>query len=175
MINKCIKKTLNIIVITIISSFLLVCILMWVSVYLSNATKEFNEYWNIKIPSPSEEKVVLISEESFLGDGESFIIYKYSDTKFDKIKNLHIGNSIDDKNINNINEQVKNFKSKTLSLSDVKDDSNRKKHIEEAFRNYPIKTSIGDNYLHVKKEDGSELLLIVRNYERKIYILQMIM
>lgn len=174
MINKDIKKTLNIIVITIIASFLLVCILMWVSVYLSNDTKKFNEYWNIKIPSPSEEKVVLISEESFLGDGESFIIYKYSDTKFDKIKNLNIGNSIDDKNINNINEQIKNFKSKILNLNNVKDDSNRRKHIE-AFRNYPIKTYVGDNYLHIKKEDGSELLLFVRNDERKIYILQVIM
>ncbi|MGO1043559.1 hypothetical protein ACTPEO_12545 [Clostridioides difficile] len=149
--------------------------MMWVSAYLSNDTKEFNEYWNIKIPSPSEEKVVLISEESFLGDGESFIIYKYSDTKFDKIKNLHIGKSIDDKNINNINEQIKNFKSKILTLNDVKDDSNRRKHIEEAFGNYPIKTCVSDNYLHIKKEDGSELLLIVRNDERKIYILQIIM
>lgn len=34
-----------------------------------------------------------------------------------------------------MNEKIKNFKSKTLSLNDVKDDSNRKKHIQEAFMN----------------------------------------
>ncbi|NMS91069.1 hypothetical protein HGQ85_14135 [Clostridioides difficile] len=175
MINKNSKKIFSLILITIIITFLLIFILTWISICLSDDTKKLNEFWNLRIPSPNEKVEALISEPDFLGDGESFITYRYSDNKFNKIKKLNIGEVIDNKNINIIKKNIKDFENKVLNINDSKENSNGKKIVEKVFKENPIKISIDDRYLYLKKEDNSELFLIIKNNERKVYILQIIM
>ncbi|MCC0782023.1 hypothetical protein IR152_02605 [Clostridioides sp. ES-S-0108-01] len=175
MINKDIKKILSLIFITIIITFLLIFILMWISICLSGDTKRLNEFWNINIPSPSEKVVKLDSEPDFLGDGESFITYKYSDNDFNKIRKSNIGKFIDYKNIDTIKQDIEDFKNKILNINNSKGDLERKKQVEKVFKENPIKISIEDRYLYLKKEDNSELFLVIKSNERKVYILQIIM
>lgn len=147
------KNILILIVIIILFNFL------W-SGYISKKLNldQMNSRLGLKIPFPNEVTQVIYDNKAFFGEGDFYDIYDYSDKRFELVKDLNIGDLVNEKNIVPINKELDYFRS---LIENVNFEDNDKVDLATA--------EVGDRffkYIDEVDNENYEIILIKYNINR---------
>lgn len=114
-----------------------------------------NERLNLKIPFTNKVTQVIYDDKAFFGEGDFCTIYDYSDKRFQLVKDLDIGDLVNEKNVESINKELYYFRSLTKNIS-FKDDNK----VDLAM------AEIGDRFLkYVNESDDKSYEIILIKYD----------
>jgi hypothetical protein len=118
--------------------------------------------WGIQLPQAEKITDLIITENSFHGDGEWFEIFQYS-KPVDLTKRGFTELTFEQ--TNEANDHIASFTQKTLDIR------NNEKSVVEVFQNNDIEAEVGDYYYYEERNNGYDTIsLLYKRYTNELFI-----
>ena len=130
---------------------------------ISNSQNEIYINWNIRLSTPDNIVNIFRSDPSFHGNGERYAYLEYSKDDIYRIKNSKEWISINKDNIKLLNKKIEKFKEQAFSIS---------KSNTNPYKENPINIELGDKYIYKTKNSADYIILILKEKQRKVYLLE---